>query len=195
MQLDHPQFPGLKIVTGEKAQAGAWYVPTSGQTLSHIANQAYGVGALPMVLKIDKSLWNRANLIYRKTSANCYSQQVDSGLALSQSSFAAGAWIALCQQDTPSWAVAMGFNFPPVWLPPAGTDEQPGDLVGGGGPGYQFQPVVPGPADDSRLAPPGGPQPEQQPKGGFKWWHGALIGGSIVVVGGIVWAASDRKKK
>ena len=198
MQLPHPQHPTLKIIVGEKAKAGAWFVPSSGQTMSQIANQAYSSGVLAMVLRINKSKWNRDNLIYRRESTNCASPKVNSTLALSQSSFAPGAWVALCQQDTPSWAMGMGFPFPPVWIPGL-HGEEPSDFASS----PEIVNLAPGFGGDTEPPPtavfmPGDPQEPSQPRqpsqGGFRWYHGLAIGGGVLAVVGIAWAASRKKR-
>lgn len=201
-QIAHPQYPKLQIVFNERARAGAWYVPRQNQALSHIANQAYGSGTLPMVLRIDKSAWNRENLIYRKKSADCYSAKVDSKLALTQSSFAAGAWIALCQQDTPAWARGLGFDYPPIWVP--GMNGEEPDALVTTPIGTVLRPVPPSDPPPKVVFIPGEPEegdserhraPAKEPEsGGFRWYHGLGIAAAVGGIIGVAYLARKKKK-
>lgn len=146
MILNSPHYEGLSIYVAEKPIAGSFYCPKSSDTLSYIANWAYGAGTLPLVLRINKSAWNRANCVYRKNSTKCSSSKVPSALALSQNSFADGAWLALCQSDKQSWAASLGLNYPVFWVP-GPNGEEPEDLATKPQvpiPGVVFTPGVPG---------------------------------------------------
>jgi hypothetical protein len=127
MILESPHYEGLSIYVGEKPIAGSFYCPKAGDALSFIANWAYCVGSLPLVLRINKSVWNRANCVYRKKSTSCSAEKVSSALALSQNSFSDGAWLALCQVDKQEWAKSLGLNYPVIWVPGPGGEE-PEDL-------------------------------------------------------------------
>jgi len=128
MILDSPQFFGLKIYVSEKPVPGSFYSPKSGDTLSHIANWAYGVGALPFVLRINKSAWNNANCVYRKKSTSCTSAKAPTGMGATQSNWGDGAWLALCSGDRQSWATGLGLSFPVIWVPGL-SGEEPEDLA------------------------------------------------------------------
>lgn len=127
MRLDSA-YEGLVVIVGEPAKAGAFYVPVFSESISKIANQAYGVGTLPFSLRINKSAWNRANCVYRVKSGKCYSKRVSSSLSLSQNNFGDGAWLALCQADTQDFARDLGFKYPMIWVPGPGGEE-PEDLA------------------------------------------------------------------
>lgn len=211
MQYESPDYEGLVIVTGEKARPGAFYVPTFEQSLSQIANQAYGVGTLSFVLRINKSQWNRDHCVYRVKSGKCYSKTSSSSLALSQNNFGDGAWIALCQSDTQSDAAALGLHYPMIWVPGV-HGEEPEDLA-----------LDPGPTSPTPLKPgltlgepeaevldpiitltpevPGrgepvldDPQRGGEGEGGIPGWVIGVGVGALVLGGAAVLIAKSRKK-
>ena len=128
MIIDHPNYPGLKIYQGQPPTPGSFYVPAAGRNLSKIANSAYGAGTLAYVLKINRSPWNMANCVYRKSSTSCTSKVVPGSGAVHQSSFADGTWLALCPGDRQQWASQLGFAYPVIWIPGL-SGEEPDQLV------------------------------------------------------------------
>jgi len=128
MLTNHPNYQGLKIVSGEDPRQGAFYAVRKGDTLTSICTRAYKAGVLERVLKVNRAAWNRGNCIYRQDSTNCSSAQVNSGDSLRQNSYKPGAWVSLCPGDTQSWAKGLGFAYPVIWIPPYPGLEEPEQL-------------------------------------------------------------------
>jgi len=128
MELEHPDYPGLKIYAGEP-KPGNFYTPKSGDALTKIAGAAYGNGTLQYALRINKSAWNMANCVYRYKSTSCSSKVVSGELGVHQKSFAPGAWLALCPADSRGWSNQMGLLYPVIWIPTA-SGQEPEDLAG-----------------------------------------------------------------
>lgn len=125
MPTQHPYYDYLSVYYGEhgeKARAGAFYVPRYGDNLSKIARSAYGLlsSTLSGVQRINKSLWNieaaEANAFnYRRNSTSCNAKIVDPRLALTTSGYNDGGWLALCPP------------YPLFWIP-SSDGEMPEDL-------------------------------------------------------------------
>ena len=193
MILNHPDYEGLKVYVGIQPQSGGgyFYVPQHNETLSGISLFAYNSGALnPGVLRINRSAWNRANCVYRTKSTSCLdsnSPKVDSALALIQSSWADGAWLALCPKDRQGAYDFMALAYPMLWIPTV-LGEEPGDLSVIPSPGV----LKPKPEIGIDPGTPAGPidAPEKPYGGGvtiesessFPW--GWIIAGFAVGIGG-----------
>jgi hypothetical protein len=196
--LYHPTYGGLRIYEASKyevARAGAFFVTRSGMTLSHIAKQAYGDGKLGATLRINKSQWNRENCVYRLSSTSCKSKVVAGILALSQSTWDSGAWLALCPGDKNALATQLALGYPVIWVPtvdgkepwdfavtpiptsPIGTVKMPdlSKLIPG------IKGALPGLGDEDEPEKPGEPEPEPEPiKAGFPWWVAVIVAGTII---------------
>lgn len=199
--VTHPNYPGLLIIVSSttapvKASAGAFYVTHKGKVLSHIALDAYGSGKLSAVLRINRSAYNQQHCVYRAKSTTCKSPVVSGSMAQAQTTWADGAWLALCLADragTDGLGNLLGTDYQVIWVPPM-TGEEPWDLVQPKQPGLPDLPgIKPGPG----VTPVDPTQPEEPPeppkKAGFPWWLGLIGLGALVTVA--VAAARSRKKK
>jgi hypothetical protein len=105
MPQQHPRINAL-IYRGdlnEKPVPGHFYVTIKDRFLTRIARQAWGEGYDYRWMHINRNVWNRENLVYRKYSTNCSlssSPMVDPEIAMTtKSPSGAGAYIALCPGD------------------------------------------------------------------------------------------------
>lgn len=190
----HADFNTLVVyegAKGERAKSGSFFVPTKGQTLSHIASMAYGSGKLAKVLIINASAYNRKFNVYRTSSSNCSSKAVNSDLALSQKSWNDGAWLAVCAP------------FPIIWIPTEASLE-PEDLSTGGVPDMpklgvgipgllNLNPTKPEPAVTVTKPPSDSSKPVDEQKAGFPWWLGAI--GAVLAIGGLLVIKTDKSKR
>lgn len=117
MPRPHPNFQSTKDMparfvfdgnVGEKPTPGAFYCPTSGNTLSGIAKKAYGE-ASRWKKWINENPYNQQTLVYRATDAagTCTSKKVDPSKG----------YIALCKNDRAEWVKSEGYKMPVLWIP------------------------------------------------------------------------------
>lgn len=141
--LKHPVYTSLDVLvaesTADKAVAGKFYVPVSGKTLLSMAGNAYGTASWSTAKMINTSAYNMSRLVYRTNSASCTSGKVDGVVALDNSQYDKGAWIALCPVDKDGiagqgYGSALGVNYQVIWVP-TGDGKEPWDLDEGGTPG------------------------------------------------------------
>lgn len=130
--MQHPSYPALVINVGGKAQPGAFYVTYQGHYLSHIAKDAYNSQTPSYMNRINKSKYNIAHCIYRKSSQSCSAQQVggEAFILAQPDSFASQAWLSLCGKDkagTDGLGSSLGFPYQVIWIPPL-SGEEPEDL-------------------------------------------------------------------
>jgi len=207
--IKHPQYTSLNIYfgsKGEKARAGAFYVPTKGQTLSTIARAAYGSGKLASVLKINRSLWNIHNCVYRISSSRCTSAKVTGAKAITHNNWNDGAWLALCPKDRNDLAISRGFAYPVIWIPTTdgkepkdfGESFTPGVGVGlgigtgdGGGATVITSPGI-GLGTGTGNGEPVEETPEMQ-KAGFPLWGIALA--ALGLGGAFIYYSVKKRKK
>lgn len=110
-------------VSRDQAVAGTFYIPHSGDTLSHIALRAYGSGKLAQVQRINRSKWNRANCVYRQSSTKCTSAKANSAVAMGSGGWNVKAWLALCPPDRNKLGDQLGTMYPIIWIPDAQGSE------------------------------------------------------------------------
>lgn len=144
MPTPHPDYPGYYIYwekNKEKPTGGHFYAQ-DGHTLfphneegghSLFWHAKYGCGNGKLWWVINRNVWNRKHLVYKKSSTNCSSGLVDSNVALTTSDIASknGAFIALCQINRSNLEISLGVKYPILYIPAkcdaTGIDENPDD--------------------------------------------------------------------
>lgn len=115
MAFTHPDFGHIEVrngVAGENPEAGKFYAAKKGDTLSTVIQYLVKTGQMQVarifdgLMKLNNSVWNRANCKYREDSANCSSKRVTKG-----------GFIALCQADQNKTAAELGLKYPVIWIP------------------------------------------------------------------------------